>query len=418
MTPRSRRTARSPRPSRRRSRSALVAVLVLRGAAARTRPARRARGARAGDALVYVHLSTDRTARRTARRAARRGASRARRGCATGSRPRRARRPSTLERDVRPWLGDEAALRRRRRPARPLAAGAVADRAGAERARRAIGNRRPGAPTTAASRLERRRDRRWRSSRRLARPRPERGGARGDRPRRGRGRALADATPTRRAAAGRPPAASLDAYASRDGVRGCSPPRGGLLGAVGALLDRPGSRRPAPRSTADDGARCGSHARSPAAAAGTPRSSRCCSSACRRAPWPTSACASASRLRRSSARSAADRRSRGCASSSPTTRASTSTASCSRRSRARSRSPSRRPRPGGPRRRPVVTLRPGRRAGDRGARSRGCRTPLATLLAQPGSAPGVPSAADRRLDAFALRVTPELAPTYAVSPTA
>ena len=43
-----------------------------------------------------------------------------------------------------------------------------------------------------------------------------------------------------RASAACPPSASLDAYASAAGVRAVLAPRDGLLGALGALLDRPG----------------------------------------------------------------------------------------------------------------------------------------------------------------------------------
>jgi Protein of unknown function (DUF3352) len=56
----------------------------------------------------------------------------------------------------------------------------------------------------------------------------------------GDGEPLAELPAYRRAAAGRPSERSLDAYASAAGVRQALAPRDGLLGALGALLDRPG----------------------------------------------------------------------------------------------------------------------------------------------------------------------------------
>jgi hypothetical protein len=56
----------------------------------------------------------------------------------------------------------------------------------------------------------------------------------------GHGAALADAGPYRRAIAGAPAGRVLDAYASAAGVRRVLAPSGGLLGALGTLLGRPG----------------------------------------------------------------------------------------------------------------------------------------------------------------------------------
>jgi hypothetical protein len=56
----------------------------------------------------------------------------------------------------------------------------------------------------------------------------------------GDGAALADADAFRRATADRPAGRSLDAYATAAGVRTVLAPRTGLLGALGRLLDRPG----------------------------------------------------------------------------------------------------------------------------------------------------------------------------------
>jgi hypothetical protein len=56
----------------------------------------------------------------------------------------------------------------------------------------------------------------------------------------GKGRSLADNPAYRRATAGLPAGRAADAWASADGVRRLLAPQGGLLGAAGVLLDRPG----------------------------------------------------------------------------------------------------------------------------------------------------------------------------------
>jgi hypothetical protein len=56
----------------------------------------------------------------------------------------------------------------------------------------------------------------------------------------GKGRSLADNPAYRRATAGLPAGRAADAWASADGVRRLLAPQGGLLGAAGILLDRPG----------------------------------------------------------------------------------------------------------------------------------------------------------------------------------
>ena len=80
--------------------------------------------------------------------------------------------------------------------------------------------------------------------RRLPRGRHRAGGARRGRPRAGGGRAARRPAPRSSARRADAPAdRTLVAYASGDGVRQVLAPRDGLLGALGALLDRPGARR-------------------------------------------------------------------------------------------------------------------------------------------------------------------------------
>ncbi|HEY3190947.1 MAG TPA: DUF3352 domain-containing protein [Solirubrobacteraceae bacterium] len=77
----------------------------------------------------------------------------------------------------------------------------------------------------------------------------------------GRGRTLADDPQYRRAVAGLPGDRVADAYVTTGGVRRLLEPAGGLLGAVGALLDHPGLRATGLALTAEDpGARLVVHA--------------------------------------------------------------------------------------------------------------------------------------------------------------
>jgi hypothetical protein len=72
----------------------------------------------------------------------------------------------------------------------------------------------------------------------------------------GRGRPLADSSLYRQAAGGLPDGRVADGWASADGVRRLLAPAGGILGIVGALLDRPGLRGTSiALSPAADGAR-------------------------------------------------------------------------------------------------------------------------------------------------------------------
>jgi len=230
--------------------AAVVALVALRGGGDDAPPAARAAALVPADALAYVHVSTD-----DGRPAVERGLALLRRLGADQSAAARLSgllsagdgRPVDFARDVRPWLGDEAALaitRGRGTTAGSLLLLAVADAAKARdflarnggRARRsehrgtavstyaggavaafvdgflAIGQRRS---VEAAIDLADHAD--------------------GARP-------LADDATYRRAAAGEPDGRVLDAYASVDGVRRLLAPQAGLLGLAGALLDQPGLR--------------------------------------------------------------------------------------------------------------------------------------------------------------------------------
>ena len=114
----------------------------------------------------------------------------------------------------------------------------------------------------------------------------------------GAGVRLADLPAYRRASEGRPDERSLDAYASAAGVREVLAPRDGLLGALGALLDRPGLTAAGASVTRRGAAACARTCGSRAARRATPRSSPCCSSACPRAPRRTSGVRGALRLTR------------------------------------------------------------------------------------------------------------------------
>jgi len=215
---------------------ALVAGLVC--AAGQDVPADEAARLVPANALAYVHLSTDPDSEHDARFARLAGSlpavGRLRDQIVAAVSPQ----AFDLERDVRPWLGDELAYAAVS-PTDSIVLAAVADRPQAEALVARVGNlsgaeRYRGVEvlvagptalafvggflavgTEAAVRAAVDRDQ-------------------------ADGEALADLPAYRRAAAGRPAERSLDAYASPAGVRDVLAPRGGLLGALGALLDRPG----------------------------------------------------------------------------------------------------------------------------------------------------------------------------------
>ncbi len=189
-------------------------------------------------ALVYLHLSTDREREPDARLA--RLAATLPSVALLRDRIAAAISPTAfdVERDVRPWLGDELAYAAVS-PADSVVLAAVADRPKAEALVARVGN---------LSRAERYRGVRVLVAEETAlaftggflavgteaavRTAIDRDQGVGDR--------LADLPAYRRAFDGRPRERSLDAFASAAGVREVLAPRDGLLGALGALLDRPG----------------------------------------------------------------------------------------------------------------------------------------------------------------------------------
>ncbi len=228
---------------------ALAAVLVCaRGdgdpadAAARLVPA---------SALVYVHLSTD-PGREPDSRLARFASAlpaieRLRDRIAAAVSPR----AFDLERDVRPWLGAELAYCAVS-PTDSVVLAAVADRPKAEALVARIGNLSGAARYRGVRVLE-------------AGPTAiafvggflaigtktaVRGAVDRDQ---GDGFRLADLPAYRRAFEDRPAGRSLDAFASAAGVRTVLAPRDGLLGALGALLDRPGLTAASASVTAEEG---------------------------------------------------------------------------------------------------------------------------------------------------------------------
>jgi hypothetical protein len=203
------------------------------------------------DALAYVHLSTDPD------RAADRRLVRLAAALPTVTRLRdqvtAAISPQAfdLERDVRPWLGDELAYAAVS-PADSLVLAEVADRPKAEALVARIGNLSGAAqyrgvrvlvagPTALAFvgdflaiGTE--------AAVRAAVDREQGDGAR-----------LADLGAYRRADDGAPADCSVVAYASAAGVREVLAPRAGVLGALGALLDRPGLVAAGAAVTAEEG---------------------------------------------------------------------------------------------------------------------------------------------------------------------
>jgi Protein of unknown function (DUF3352) len=203
------------------------------------------------DALAYVHLSTD-PDRAEDRRLLRLAAAlptltRLRDQVVAAISPQ----AFDLERDVRPWLGDELAYAAVS-PADSLVLAEVADRPKAEALVARIGNLSGAAqyrgvrvlvagPTALAFVGDF-----------LAIGTEPAVRAAVDRDR-GDGARLADLGAYRRADDGAPADRSVVAYASAAGVREVLAPRDGLLGALGALLDRPGLTAAGAAVTAEEG---------------------------------------------------------------------------------------------------------------------------------------------------------------------
>jgi hypothetical protein len=370
------------------------------------------------DALVYAHLSTDPEREEDARFARLAGTlpsvARLRDSLASAVAPG----AFTLERDVRPWLGDEAAYAAVS-TADTLLLASVADRAGAEALVARIGNLDRAAayrgvrvlsagPTSLAFVRD---DVLAVGSEAAVRAAVDRA--------QGEGAALADATPYGRATADRPVERTLDVYASPEGVREVLAARGGLAGALGALLDRPGLEA-AGAAFAAEPAGLRMHAR---LAGGDPGTAAYTPVLVERVPEAAVAylgMRSASRLvrilgtlgggpaidaaRRLFADDAGVNLDRELLAplSGELAVAVTTGAEDAGGSSAGA---------------PVVTLKA--QTADAGRTEEALarlQDPISTLLAQPGSVPGFRPLTVGPLQGYSLRVTPELAPTYALSP--
>ena len=367
-------------------------------------------------ALVYVHLGTDPEREPDARLARIAGSlpfvARLRDRIVAAVSPQ----AFDLERDVRPWLGDEIAYAAVS-PTDSVVLAAVADRPKAEALVARIGN---------LSAAERYRGVRvlvagptalafvgdflavgTEAAVRAAVDRDQGDGAR-----------LADLPAYRRASAGRPAERSVDAYASAAGVRTVLAPRDGLLGALGALLDRPGLTAAGASLTAEsEGLR--THVR---LAGGAPRDAAFEPVLLERVPERAAAylgVRGALRLMRVLGRLGA-------------AQAARAARRCARR-RGRHR---RRRRPARAALGRAGARGHGRRGGSRGHRRRRARRhaqgphrgsaadrggarpapgPIARRLAVPGTVPAFTPEPIGGIDAFTLRVTPELGPSYAVA---
>lgn len=235
----------------------VVAVVASGGGSGDAPPATRAAALVPADALAFVHVSTDadRAAVERALALARRlGAEQALRDQLGGLLQGGGGTAADFDRDVRPWLGDEAALALT--PGGGTTAGSLLllsvtdeDAARAFLARTAGRARRSAYAGTAlaaygngtvATFLD--------GFLIVGQQRSVRGAI--DRAA-GRGRALADDPAYRAATAGAPGDRVADAYATVDGVRRLLAPQRGLLGLAGALLDQRGLRAAALSLTAE-----------------------------------------------------------------------------------------------------------------------------------------------------------------------
>ena len=239
----------------------------------------------------------------------------------------------------------------------------------------------------------------------------------------GEGDALADSGAYGRAAEDRPPERSLDAYASADGVRTVLAPRTGALGVLGALLDRPGlSAAGAAVSAEDAGLRANVRA-----VGGAPRGAGFSPVLLERVPEAAAAYAGA----RNGPRLAQLVASLGGAGALTALRAAlprlagvdldrdllaplegevalsvTTAAAVAGDDPAAART-------GGA---PILTLKARTRNPEATAAALGrLQDPLAARLALPGTLPAFRAQRIGGLNAFTVRITPELAPTYAVT---
>ncbi len=238
----------------------VLAVVVLGGGSDGDGPAAdRAATLAPADALAWVHLSTDGDRDAVARAlalAGRAGLDSTLSGLAGGLLGSGGGQPVDFRRDVRPWLGDEAALaltRGGRGTAGSLLLLAVGDEQGARQflSRTAGPARRGSYRGQAISTYGNGTVAAFADGFLLVGQQATIRGAL-DRAAGSRGaRALADDPAYRRATAGQPADRALDAYATVAGVRLLLAPRSGPLGLLGALLDQPSLRAVALSLSAD-----------------------------------------------------------------------------------------------------------------------------------------------------------------------
>lgn len=229
----------------------VLAVVVLGGGSDGGGPAAdRAAALAPADTLAWVHLSTDGDRDAVSQAlalAGRAGLDDTLNELAGGLLGSGGGQPVDFARDVRPWLGDEAALALTRgsgATAGSLLLLAVADEEGARRflARTAGPARRGSYRGEAVASYGNGTVAAFADGFLLVGQRATVRGAL-DRVTGARGaRALADDAAYRRATAGQPQERALDAYATVAGVRLLLAPRSGPLGLLGALLDQPGLR--------------------------------------------------------------------------------------------------------------------------------------------------------------------------------
>ena len=319
---------------------------------------------------------------------------------------------------MRPWLGDEAAYAAVS-PADTLLLASVADRAGAEALVARIGNLDRAAtyrgvrvlsagPTSLAFVRD---DVLAVGSEAAVRAAVDRA--------QGEGAALADATPYGRATADRPAGRTLDVYASPQGVRERARPARRPLGRARHAARPPGLEA-AGAALSAEAAGLRVDARLAGGDPGTASFSRCCVERVPEAAVAYLGMRSASRLVRIL----------GTLGGGPAVDAAQRLVRRQRRRRPRSRAAGaalgelavavttgRRTRAARARGAPVVTLKARTADAERTEEALArLQEPVSTLLAQPGSVPGFRPLWVGALHGFSLRATPELAPTYAVSP--
>jgi hypothetical protein len=394
---------------------ALAAGLVYGGGGEQAPPDEAARLVPAS-ALAYVHLSTDpdrEADRRFARRAAALPAiTRLRDQLAAAISPT----AFDVDRDVRPWLGDELAYAAVS-PADSLVLAAVADRPKAEALVARIGNLSAAAEYRGVRVLVAGRtalafvgDFLAVGTEPAVRAAVER--------EQGEGARLADLAAFERALADTPADRSVVAYASGAGVRTVLAPRGGVLGALGALLDRPGLTAAGATLTAEPGG-LRAHAR---LLGGAARDATFEPVLLERVPERAAAylgVRGAPRLARllerlgAGAAIAALREIAGDEAGVDADRDLLAPLDGEVALSVTGAADDPEGTAGGA---PVVTLKARTADADRteSALAR-LQEPLARRLAQPGTVPGFKAEPVGGLEAFTLRVTPELAPTYAVS---